>query len=90
MADRLKIMTQKLRRDFELNVDANLEEQVKESLSKKIEDLFENSIRKKISDIVSNSFNKDDVEKIVKGAIKAYDADKTGEMKEKKVILFST
>ncbi len=77
-------MTQKLRQDFELNVYANLEEQVKESLSKKIEDLFENSIRKKISHFPSNSFNKDDVEKIVKGAITAYDADKTGEMKEKR------
>ena len=75
----MEMMTHKLLRDFERNVDANLEEQVDTSLSEKIEDLFENSLRKKISDSASNSFYKDDVAKFVQESLTAYDADKTGE-----------
>ena len=75
----METMTDKLRRGFERNVDANLEDQVETSLSEKIEDLFENSVRKKISDFASNSLYKDDVAKIVQEVLIAYDADKTGE-----------
>jgi len=83
----MEMMTHKLRRDFERNVDANLEDQVETSLTEKIEDLFENSVRKKISDFASNSFYKDEVAKIVQEALTAYDADKTGENERKKVFL---